>query len=297
MRKGIDVSSYQGNIDWEEVKENVDFAIIRCGYGNNIASQDDVYYRRNVEECTRLGIPFGVYLFSYATDIAMSQSEVEHTLRLIKDYQLEYPVFIDIETRAQLELPKEELVKVAKHYCEEMESHGYYVGIYASLSTLNGILDSNELDIYDKWVAEWSKDFTYKGKSGLWQNTDNDRIPGIDTRVDGNIAFYDYPTIIREHGLNHLKKEEEPERKFKKGDHVYVNGSVYKKEDGKEVITKVKNVPVTITSVSKKDVKAPYHLDIKGYSKEDSLSYDKLTCPSICGRIIQFILNLWKRSE
>ena len=297
MKKGIDVSSYQGNIDWEEAKKSIEFAIIRCGYGNNIASQDDVYYRRNVEECTRFGIPFGVYLFSYATDIAMSQSEVEHTLRLIKDYQLEYPVFIDIETRAQLNLPKEELIAIVKHYCEEIEKAGYYVGIYASLSTLNGILNSSELDTYDKWVAEWGKDFTYKGKSGLWQHTDNDRIPGINSRVDGDVAFYDYPQIIRERGLNHLKKEEEIKRKFKKGDQVYLNGPLYKKEDGKEVITKVKNVPVTITSVSTKDVTAPYHLDINGYTKEESLSKDKLTCPSICDRMMKFISNLLKRSN
>ena len=211
MRKGIDVSSYQGNINWDIAKEHIDFAIIRCGYGNNIVSQDDIKYQRNAEECTRLNIPFGVYLYSYATNLKMAQSEVDHTLRLIKDYKLEYPVFLDVEDRSQLNLPKEELISIVKYYCEKLESAGYYVGIYASLNTLNGMLNSEELKGYDKWVAEWGKDFNYKGNSGLWQNSNNESIPGITTRVDGDIAFYFYPEIIRENGLNHLETEPEKE--------------------------------------------------------------------------------------
>lgn len=296
MRKGIDVSSYQGNINWERAKEHIDFAIIRCGYGNNIASQDDNKYQTNAENCTKLKIPFGVYLYSYATNLKMAQSEVDHTLRLIKDHQLEYPVFLDVEDRSQLNLPKEELVNIVKYYCEKIEASGYYVGIYASLSTLNGILNSEELAKYDKWVAEWSKDFTYQGSSGLWQNTDNDHIPGIETRVDGDIAFYNYPEIIRKNGLNHLETEEKNKLKYKKGDTLYLNGPLYQDEKGEKVIKNYKNKKVTITNTNDaKDIKAPYEVDNIGNVEEKSLSEDKLTSPCIFVKIIQFIVNLFKK--
>jgi len=295
MRKGIDVSSYQREINWEEAKKYIDFAIIRCGYGNNLVSQDDTHYRQNANECTRLKIPFGVYLFSYATDIGMAQSEVDHTLRLIKDYQLEYPVFIDIETRAQLDLPKEKLVEIVKYYCEKIEKAGYYVGIYASLSTLTNQLNSRELDSFDKWVAEWNKDFNYKGSSGMWQNTDNDRIPGINTRVDGDIAFYDYPTIIRQSGLNHLKPETIT-LKYKKGDHLYLNGNLYRNSSGQESIRKYRNKKVTITKVeTEQKVVAPYEVDLGGNVKEKDLSYEKLTNPSLCDKIIELLKKLFKK--
>ena len=132
MRRGIDVSSYQGKIDWEKVKPYIDFAIIRCGFGNNLRSQDDVYYERNVEMCKRLNIPFGVYLYSYATTLDDARSEVEHTLRLIRNKKLEYPVFLDVESKRQMSLPKQDLIDIVKYYCKELEKEGYYVGIYAS---------------------------------------------------------------------------------------------------------------------------------------------------------------------
>lgn len=154
MYHGIDVSSYQKEIDWKKTKKEIDFAIIRCGYGNNISSQDDKYYKINADACTKENIPFGVYLYSYAINLEMAQSEVKHTLRLIKDYKLEYPVFLDVEDNTQLKLPKEQLIKIVKYYCEKIEEAGYYVGIYANLYTFNHILDSNEIDFYDKWVAQ-----------------------------------------------------------------------------------------------------------------------------------------------
>lgn len=294
MKKGVDVSSYQGDINWEEAKNYIDFAIIRCGWGNDIKSQDDPKFERNAKECERLSIPYGVYLFSYATNLSMAESEAEHTLRLIKDKQLEYPVFLDVEERGQLSLPKEELVNIVKHYCEKIESAGYYVGIYASLSTLNGILNDERLNKYDKWVAEWAKDFSYRGTSGLWQNTDHDHIAGIPTRVDGDKAFYDYPKIIRENGLNHLEEKKET-LKYKKGDTTYLNGPLYKDENGTTIKRVVQNKKITIQDTNNKEgVSAPYKTK-KGYVKEKDLTDKKV--PSLCFlmRILEFILNLFRR--
>ena len=94
VKHGIDVSKFQGLIDWQEVKKHIDFAIIRCGYGSNLESQDDPYFKRNADECTRLKIPFGVYLYSYATNEREALSEAKHVLRLVKDYQMAYDYFL-----------------------------------------------------------------------------------------------------------------------------------------------------------------------------------------------------------
>ena len=89
-QEGIDVSQYQGEINWELVKEHIDFAILRCGYGQDVPGQDDPTFIRNADECTRLGIPFGVYLYSYATDERAALSEARHVMRLVQNYKMEY---------------------------------------------------------------------------------------------------------------------------------------------------------------------------------------------------------------
>ncbi|MDE6284583.1 MAG: glycoside hydrolase family 25 protein [Bacilli bacterium] len=265
MRKGIDVSSYQGRIDWAQVKPYIDFAILRCGYGNDIRSQDDVYFERNATLCKELGIPFGVYLFSYATNLDEARSEVEHTLRLIRDKKLEYPVFLDVESKRQMALPKEELVNIVKYYCEEMERAGYYVGIYASLDRFRSNLDSKELDPFDKWVAEWGDRLTYNGRAGMWQNTDYEEIPGINGRVDGDEAFYDYPRIIRDAGLNHL----DDTLKYKKGDRLYFSGDVYEDSDATVIRMRLCDEEVTILEIDV-EKSAPYRIE-QGYVKEEDL--------------------------
>lgn len=265
MTRGIDVSSYQGKIDWERVRPHIDFAIIRCGWGNDSRRQDDVYFERNARICRELGIPFGVYLYSYATSLDDARSEVEHTLRLIKDKKLEYPVFLDVEARRMMALPRAELTEIVKYYCDEMERNGYYVGIYASLDRFNSNLDSRELDAFDKWVAEWNDRLTFRGRAGMWQHTAYEEMPGIRTRVDGDIAYIDYPEVIRRAGLNHLDEEN---LKFSRGDKVFITGDVYKDSDGREVLENICDKEYVIEEVLR-DREAPYKIEI-GYVKSDS---------------------------
>lgn len=265
MKKGIDVSSYQGVIDWVKVKPYIDFAIIRCGWGNDIKYQDDIRYERNSSMCEELGIPYGVYLFSYATTLDDARSEVLHTLRLIKGKKIEYPIFLDVESRRQMALPKEDLIEIVKYYCEEMERNGYYVGIYSSLNRFNSNLDSSELDPFDKWVAEWNDRFTYKGKSGMWQKTSYDDIPGIKGRVDGDEAFYDYPKIIKDANLNHLNEI----TKYKKGDKVFVAGNIYTTPEATYAIKSICDKEFYIEDVIPNS-EAPYKIS-EGYIKEESI--------------------------
>ena len=105
VKKGIDVSQHQGKIDWEMVKiSGIDFAVIRCGYGMDQTDQDDDQWLRNVSECERLGIPYGVYLYSYADTVEKAKSEADHVIRLIKDKKLSYPVYYDLEDDSLLKL-------------------------------------------------------------------------------------------------------------------------------------------------------------------------------------------------
>lgn len=266
LKRGIDVSSYQGKIDWEKVKPYIDFAIIRCGYGNDDRRQDDVYFERNAKLCKELNIPFGVYLFSYATNLDDARSEVLHTLRLIKDKKLEYPVFLDVESKRQMALPKEKLTEIVNYYCEKMEEAGYYVGIYSSLDRFKSNLDSKELDAYDKWVAEWGDEFTYKKEAGMWQNTSYEELAGISGRVDGDYAFLDYPKIIRDAKLNHL---DDNEYKYRKGDKVFVSGNIYQDSNATNVIATVCDEEVEIIDIVD-DAVAPY-LTNRGYVKEENV--------------------------
>lgn len=265
MKNGIDVSSYQGKIDWTKVKDKIDFAIIRCGWGDNIRSQDDIYFERNARLCKELGIPFGVYLFSYATTLDEAQSEVDHTLRLIRDKKLEYPVFLDVETKRQMALPKEDLTEIVKYYCDKMQNAGYYVGIYSSLNRFRSNLDSRELDVFDKWVAEWNDRFTYNKKAGMWQYTSYDRFDGIKGRVDGDKAFLDYPTIIRDAKLNHLENE----LKYRVGDKVYISGSIYEDKNANRIKTSVCDKEYIIEETFDNAL-APYRIK-DGYVKENEI--------------------------
>lgn len=208
MKRGIDVSSHQGVIDWEAVKGNIDYAIIRCGYGADRESQDDIYFKRNADECTRLGIPFGVYLYSYADNISWSDSEVEHVLRLVKGYQLEYPIYYDIEDKVQANLSNETLTDIVVNFCEKLEQQGYYVGVYANLNWWNTKLNSNRLDAYAKWVARYNTVLGYD--AGMWQYTSSGTIAGINGNVDMDYCYVDYPEAIKKAGLNGFPKEETP---------------------------------------------------------------------------------------
>ena len=119
---GIDVSQYQGLIDWEVVKDRIDFAIIRCGFGQDRPDQDDKLFRRNADECTRLNIPFGVYLYSYAKTTNDAKKEADHVLRLVKDYQMAYPVYYDLEDNNTTGKQSNEVIgDIAKTFADILE--------------------------------------------------------------------------------------------------------------------------------------------------------------------------------
>lgn len=192
--RGIDVSSHQGVIDWDKVKAcGVEFAILRCGYGSDIPSQDDVQFSRNASECARTGIPYGVYLYSYALNAEMAQSEAKHVLRLVKENPA-LPIFLDLEDAATTgKQSNETILEIARTFCEEIEKAGLTAGIYANLNWHRTRLTDGWYNKKPRWLAQYSSEPTYNGDYMFWQHTSSGSVDGINGRVDMNIAFAEIP--------------------------------------------------------------------------------------------------------
>lgn len=193
--KVIDVSKHQGTINWAKVKDHIDGAIIRCGFGSDIRSQDDPRFKENVEACIKHGIPFGVYLYSYAKTMAGAKSEALHVLRLLEPYKgkLSFPVYYDLEEQGT----QNGAVERAHVFCTMIEEEGYWCGIYANQNWW-GVYLKNGLDRYTKWVAKYSKNKPtgISGTYDMWQYTSKGSIPGINGNVDVNICYRDFPGEI-----------------------------------------------------------------------------------------------------
>lgn len=196
-KKGIDVSEFQGKIDWEKVKNSgVEFAILRCGYGMDFSNQDDVEYERNANECERLGIPYGVYLMSYANTVEKARLEAKHVLRLIEGRKISLGVWYDIEDNGTSgAINKETLTNIINTFCNTIKNAGYKVGVYASLNWLENKIEKTIKDNYDIWVAQYYSKCEYEGKYIMWQHTSSGKVNGISTNVDMNILYEDLPVI------------------------------------------------------------------------------------------------------
>lgn len=190
--RGIDVSEHNGAIDWDKVAASgeVDFVLIRCGYGLDRTSQDDLQWLSNVVACERLGIPYGVYLYSYAENADQALGEADHALRLLEGHSPNLPVYLDLEESNLADASNAELLaSIARAFCEKIEASGYAAGVYANLWWWNNFLTDPCFDCWDRWVAQYSSVCSYAGSYSLWQCTDGGTIDGISGSVDINFSF------------------------------------------------------------------------------------------------------------
>ncbi len=197
---GIDVSKWQGKIDWEKAKSSIDFAIIRLGFG---ADYLDEYAKRNISELNRLGIPYGVYWFSYAWTVGMAKAEAKKAIAFLKQLnaKLSYPVYFDWEYDSRKRAAKngvnvnnELLRNMATAFCEEVEAAGYYAGIYANPDYIQNYFGEEIFKRFDLWLAHVVK--TQSRDVHMWQYSFTGRIPGISGDVDLNRCMVDFPAII-----------------------------------------------------------------------------------------------------
>ena len=193
--QGIDVSYYQGNINWSSVAKSgdVDFAIIRTGYGGeNWVTQVDTCFAQNYTGCVTNNIPVGVYHFSYATTVEMAKKEAEFCLYILNGRSLDLPVFYDIETAAHRSMDPNLLADIVETFCNTIEAAGYTAAIYSSPTFFNGSLSSSRLDKYDHWVAHYGVDRPgYSKPFTIWQNGFM-QVSGISGNTDANYAYKDY---------------------------------------------------------------------------------------------------------
>lgn len=185
VKKAVDISYHDGVVDFEKLKNAVDYVIIRCGYGQDDVSQDDEQWERNVSECERLEIPYGVYFYSYAKTKANIEGEVNHCLRLLKGHNPTLPVFFDSEEKGTQYVAKYN----AKRFCDAMLTNGYKAGIYASKSWYEKNI--GESWGYDLWIARYANALDMNGVD-IWQYSSNGRVDGINGRCDVNYVYKDY---------------------------------------------------------------------------------------------------------
>ena len=198
--KGIDVSNANGRVDWDKLKGNIDFAILRCGYGSDMVSQDDKQWAHNVVECSRLNIPWGAYLYSYAMSTAEAESEAAHALRLLKGLKLAYPVYIDMEDADGYKakrggVSKQLATDICRIFCERVTAAGYTVGVYANKDWATNRLDMAQLSKYTFWLAQYNDKVTYPGQYDMWQYSSDGTMPGISGRVDLNYCYKDFAAV------------------------------------------------------------------------------------------------------
>lgn len=206
--KGLDVSEFQGEVDWEQVKAaGYQFAMLRAGYGYNTV---DKQFRRNASECNRVGLPIGAYWFCYAFSPEKAVQEADGCISTVSDYRLDYPVCYDIEQASADYIEKQGTSftpalarNVVTGFCNRVEKEGYFAMFYTNRYFLDTYLGTELTKRYAFWYARYSSQFDGTD-CGIWQYTSTGSVPGVSGNVDLDIGYVDYPSVIKKAGLNHL---------------------------------------------------------------------------------------------
>ena len=206
--KGIDVSKWQGTINWAEVAgDGVKFAMIRLGYGgkNGAACGVDSFYQKNVEGALANGIAVGCYFYSYALTVEAVKKEAAFVIQQLAKYKgrILYPIAFDIEDSTQAGLGKRTLTDMVTAFCSALEAAGYYASFYCNADWARNRLDMQALARFDFWLAQWTATPTYTGHAfNMWQSSSKGRVDGISGDVDMDTAFVDYEAEIKKNKLN-----------------------------------------------------------------------------------------------
>lgn len=192
---GIDVSQFQGNINWEAVKPQIDFAILRLGWIGRPSNHTlDARFERNYYECRRLGIPIGVYVYCYSNSEAQAQDGAVWTLDKLWGKSLQLPVYIDMEDDSLVSLGRDQLTNIVIAYNTVIEQGAFWAGVYANYYWFDNLLNKAEIKrLYTTWIADYTGggENKYRGEYDMWQYSSTGRITGIDGDVDTNILYRD----------------------------------------------------------------------------------------------------------
>lgn len=241
--KGLDLSEWNDGIRMEDVlRAGYKYVILRAGftgYGNGTSLKKDYCFEKFYSEAKRVGLGVGAYWYSCATDTAKGEREAKFMLEeCLKGKQFEYPIYIDVEDEHWQAKTKQGTTNAIKGFCSYLEDKGYFVGVYASYNWFKNYIIEAEIKRYSHWLAYWtSKKPSVGFKYAMWQNSSTGYVGNC--KVDTNVAYEDFPSIIKNAGLNGygVKPEPkpepapEPEPELKLGNKVKIigtgNGSSY----------------------------------------------------------------------
>lgn len=204
--RGIDVSKWQGNINWKKVSvSGIDFVMIRSSFGSEHV---DEMLNKNVEGCDKYGIPYGFYHYTYASTPEEAEKEARFFLKQIRGFSPEYPVVLDIEEEFYKKMSKKQVTAIIEAFMDVLEGAGYYAMVYNSPNFIKACINESKLKKYDIWIACWGDeerlDSLYDGHYGMWQYSATGKVNGINGDVDLDYSYKDYSEIIKKNGFNNL---------------------------------------------------------------------------------------------
>jgi len=210
-KKGIDVSMYQGSIDFKKVKAaGYTFVIIRCNNWDNSKNcvVKDPYFEQNYTRAKAAGLNVGVYYFTWQTTAAGAKQDAVLCLEYIKGKKFEYPIYFDLEWQKAFAKGKTVCSNMVTTFCGALESAGYFAGLYISRSPLQQYISADVAKRYALWVAEYGSKCNYSGAYGIWQYSSTGRVSGVNGNVDCDYCYVDYPSAIISGGFNGYAKAE-----------------------------------------------------------------------------------------
>ena len=203
---GIDLSQHNFVTDWNEVAKNVDFVILRAGYGKDF-SQIDKKFEEYYAECKKRKIPVGCYWYSYAKSKVEAEKEADVFLKTIKGKQFEFPIYYDVEEHSIFKLGKKAVSEIITAFCEKVEKAGYFTGFYSNPNFLHNVVNDTVKSKFTLWLAHWDTNMPYCNY-GIWQKSAKGKISGINGDVDIDFCTTDFTSQIKALGFNGFSKSE-----------------------------------------------------------------------------------------
>lgn len=202
VANGIDVSKYQGNINFAQVKAaGYSFVWVRAVSSNNAGLYIDPYFHQNVKNAQAAGLNVGAYFFTYAKNTAQMDKEINLFVQAIKQYKLTMPVVVDIESSQTASIGKTACTNLLKYALDKLQAMNYYVMWYTYTSYANSYLDRSQLAAYDCWIADYRGYVGYQGNYNAWQYTSGKSVPGVSGNCDANYSYMDFPSVIAKNNL------------------------------------------------------------------------------------------------